>query len=84
MDEINPRDHQAAQEPLPAYPLDPSAGLDVEGPTVKQELFLRRQKLWQPDLKREQATRVIGEFLARKTAERLERQRCDGAATPSG
>jgi hypothetical protein len=53
---------------------DASGCLDVTGPTARQELLLRRQKLWTEKLTREQASQLIGDFLARKHAERSSRQ----------
>ena len=60
--------HLAAEEQPP--PIDAVGALDVTGPTFKQELFLRRQKLWNNELTRKQASQIIGDFLAKKHAER--------------
>ena len=47
-----------------------ASGLDVVGPTARQELLLRRQHLWTEGLTQQQASELIDEFLTRKHAER--------------
>lgn len=63
------------EEPYAGTTLD-ADGLDVHGPTVRQELLLRRQHLWIDGLTQQQASELIEEFLTRKHAERSQ-------ATPS-
>lgn len=45
-----------------------SGDLPVGGPTIKQELFLRRQKLWSEDLTRQDAGWLIQERLKELSA----------------
>ena len=62
-------EHQPHAEPRElGAALDANGGLDVAGPTARQELLLRRQQLWTADLTREEASSIIGDFLARKHA----------------
>ncbi|OAI48640.1 hypothetical protein AYO44_06670 [Planctomycetaceae bacterium SCGC AG-212-F19] len=62
----------SSPEPLFAAAPDQTGYLNVTGPTIRQELFLRRQKLWSPDLTQGEAGWLIGERLkelaARKKA----------------
>lgn len=53
-----------------------AGALDVTGPTARQELFLRRQQLWTEELSREQASRLIDDFLTRKHSERRMSSQC--------
>jgi hypothetical protein len=76
MDENSPISHETPSLPEPV----PDAGRPVEGPTLKQELFLRRQNLWVDHLSQPEASRLIGEFLAQKKAKRLEAANSRAAA----
>lgn len=80
------REHPSEPGTLPAEQsrvAEPVAGaLALEGPTVRQELLLRRQHLWTEGLTQQQASELIEEFLTRKHAERLLGQRGDSICDP--
>jgi len=72
------------ETPNPITPDNDYRGLEPGGPTHRQELFLRRQRLWDDDLTKDQATQLIGDFLTEKQQQRLRRQqeRQSAATTP--
>ena len=69
-DHVNNPDQLAPEESHADSAFDAAGALDVAGPTARQELFLRRQKLWSENLTQQQASEMIADFLARKHAER--------------
>jgi len=65
----NPPSH--APEAPGAPTSDATNALEVQGPTVRQELFLRRQGLWDGRLSPQQASIVIQTFITKKQHERF-------------